>query len=111
MNTQPEALRLAEQHDFMVLGSQAKQTIIIRFFKDTAAELRRLHDENERLLAANKDVLNNFEVLMYERNELVVANQELVEALEWIVRVNAMDYEYKQKAKEVLTKQHFGVEE
>lgn len=44
--------------------------------KDSAAELRRLHE----------------------------VNQELVEALQWIVRVNATDYEYQQKARSAITK-------
>lgn len=44
--------------------------------KDAATELRRLHE----------------------------VNQELLEALEWIVRVNATDYEYQQKARSAITK-------
>jgi hypothetical protein len=39
-----------------------------------------------------------------EIEHLTEVNQLLMEALEWIVRVNAMDYEYKQKAREALAK-------
>jgi hypothetical protein len=39
-----------------------------------------------------------------ELRRLHEANQELVEALEWIVRVNATDYEYQQKARAALAK-------
>jgi hypothetical protein len=49
---QPEALRLAEAHEF--LANQAKQdeekTIIVRLLKDSADELRRLHQVNQKLI-------------------------------------------------------------
>ena len=54
----PEALRLAEAHEF--LANQAKQdeekTIIVRLLNDSAAELRRLHKANAALLEALKDL-------------------------------------------------------
>lgn len=55
---QPEALRLAEAHEF--LANQAKQdeekTIIVRLLNDSAAELRRLHKANAALLDALKEI-------------------------------------------------------
>lgn len=67
MNTQPEALRLADELDSTCPYFNAKQA---------AAELRRLHE----------------------------VNQMLVEALDWIGRVYAMDYEYQEKANAALAK-------
>ena len=39
-----------------------------------------------------------------ELRRLYEVNQELLEALQWIVRVNATDYEYQQKARSAIAK-------
>lgn len=61
MTNQPEALILAEAHEF--LSNQAKsdeeKTIIVRLLKDSAAELRRLHSLNQELIEALKQILEN----------------------------------------------------
>jgi hypothetical protein len=69
---QPEALRLAEmiEGDMSCIGDD-----------EIAKELRRLHEENERLLAANKDSLSHFDALMADHKKLHEVNQELLEAL------------------------------
>jgi L-rhamnose isomerase len=56
---------------------------------------------------AKDSVLNLWQAYCDKKMEiehLTEVNQLLMEALEWIVRVNAMDYEYKQKAREALAK-------
>jgi hypothetical protein len=63
MNEQPEALRLAEFCDFNVL------------YQPAAAELRRLHEENERLRGIVPEVLEQL------NDELCEENEELLEAL------------------------------
>jgi predicted nuclease with TOPRIM domain len=44
-------------------------------------ELRRLHEENESLLTANRDSTNHFDALMADHKKLHEVNQELIEAL------------------------------
>jgi L-rhamnose isomerase len=56
---------------------------------------------------AKDSVLNLWQAYCDKKMEiehLTEVNRLLMEALEWIVRVNAMDYEYKQKAREALAK-------
>ncbi|MFY8182601.1 MAG: hypothetical protein ACOVKL_00130 [Polynucleobacter sp.] len=69
---QPEALRLA---DALVCTS------VIYPRAQAANELRRLHEENESLLAANRDSTNHFDALMADHKKLHEVNQELIEAL------------------------------
>jgi len=47
------------------------------------AEIRRLHKENERLLAANRDSTNHFDALMADHKKLQGVNGELLAALEY----------------------------
>jgi Mg2+ and Co2+ transporter CorA len=77
MNTQPEALRLADVLNLLGMDMQTPRL--------AAAELRRLHEENERLLAANRDVIDYFDALMVDYKKLQEVNQELAEALEGLV--------------------------
>jgi len=53
---QPEALRLAVIHEFLAKQSKhdEEKTIIVQLFKDSAIELRRLHEVNAELLEALK---------------------------------------------------------
>lgn len=69
MSTQPEALRLAdalERDIYRVVGEKPTQ--------DAAAELRRLHKENERLTGALKkanDQAEHFEREWYLRGDAI----------------------------------------
>jgi FtsZ-binding cell division protein ZapB len=69
-NKNPAALRLAED-----------------IATDAALEIRRLHEENERLLAANKDSSHHFDALMADHKKLQEVNQELLEALKELCNV------------------------
>jgi hypothetical protein len=69
--TQPEALRLANRLDLYAAGDKHQRDI-----EEAAAELRRLHE----------------------------LNQELLAALNWISTVNAMDYEYQAIARAAIAK-------
>jgi hypothetical protein len=55
---QPEALRLAVIHEFLAEQSKhdEEKTIIVQLFKDSAIELRRLHEVNQMLLEALKEI-------------------------------------------------------
>jgi hypothetical protein len=82
---QPEALRLAEANELLANQAQTdeeKRSIIVRLFDDNANELRRLHEENESLLAANRDSTNHFDALMADHKKLHEVNAELLEALQ-----------------------------
>jgi len=74
-DTKPEALRLA---DWLKTSVNTKDHY-------AANELRRLHEENERLLAANKDSLSHFDALMADHKKLQMLNTELLEALKGLV--------------------------
>ena len=77
MNTQPEALELAELFD---RGGTTNA-----LHNAAAEELRRLHEENKNQ-TVDWDVLRErYDCLMIERNHLHSLNQELVEALDWCV--------------------------
>ena len=52
MNEQPEALRLADELDGIPLADMTEALA-----DDAAAELRRLHEVNQELLAALRDML------------------------------------------------------
>ena len=54
MNTQPKALRLADDLDQCHAGHVYEGPTI---FSEAAAELRRLHEVNQELLEALKDVM------------------------------------------------------
>ena len=60
--------------------------------RQAAAELRRLHEILELRHAAG---------IRYaaQINQLEAVNAQLLEALEWIAKVNATDYEYQDKAR------------
>lgn len=90
--TQPEALRLADALEYDFNTSYISETMW-----KAAAELRRLH-QSEREGWRYADELEQ------ERQRLNEVNQELLEALTWISTVNAMDYEYQQKAKQAIQK-------
>jgi hypothetical protein len=88
MTTQPEALRLADQmlHYWDERGPDAEKV---------AAELRRLHAENERLHQINQSHEMKLSVRGYQiqiedlrlaHAELRERNAELLEALRWIER-------------------------
>jgi len=80
---QPEALRLADRFaDITDWWDFDARTWIPR----TEAELRRLHEQNEALCAANEDTLNHFYTLMADHKKLHSLNQELLEALKAIAR-------------------------
>lgn len=72
---QPQALRLAEmiEDDMSCIGDD-----------EIAKELRRLHEENESLLTANRDSTNHFDALMADHKKLHEVNAELLEALKEI---------------------------
>jgi len=53
-------------------------------------------------LEGSKDTINK--EAAKELRRLHEVNRELLEALEWIVRVNATDYEYQQKARAAIAK-------
>ena len=69
----------------------------------TANELADEIQERMNGLNTNDDV-RVFDYAAAELRRLHEVNQELLEALEWIVRVNATDYEYQQKARSAITK-------
>jgi hypothetical protein len=69
---QPEALRLAEYFG-KFWGKNDDE------YK-AATELRRLHEENESLLAANRDSTNHFDALMADHKKLQRVNQELLKS-------------------------------
>jgi hypothetical protein len=77
IDTKPEALRLAEmiEDDMSCISDD-----------EIAKELRRLHEVNESLLAANKDSTNHFDALMADHKKLHEVNQELLEALKAMVK-------------------------
>ena len=80
---QPEALRLADRFaDITDWWDFDARTWIPR----TEAELRRLHEENERLLAANRDSSRHFDSLMADHKKLNEVNGELVEVLNKCLR-------------------------
>jgi len=66
-DTKPEALRLA---DWLKTSVNTKDHY-------AANELRRLHEENERLLAANRDSTNYFDALMADHKKLQNENETL----------------------------------
>jgi len=79
-DTKPEALRLAEIVDRQSLAwIEGTSSHIERV--QTSAELRRLHEVNAELLAANKDSLSHFDALMADHKKLQGVQQELLEAL------------------------------
>jgi len=82
MSTQPEALRLAEELEMWTLGEPA------------AAELRRLHAENERLQQINQSHEMKLSVRGYELqiNDLQAVNKELLVALKALLEAEAPDY-------------------
>ena len=61
MTTQPEALRLAAAIcDYSRYGSESEQVAKLRRMKadtEAAAELRRLHESNQELLEALRDLM------------------------------------------------------
>ena len=63
MSDQPEALRLAELWADYLPAYNYKQVAA-----DTAAELRRLHEENKEMLAALKSIMDTVE--FYARGQL-----------------------------------------
>jgi len=63
-NKNPAALRLAED-----------------IATDAALEIRRLHEENERLLAANKDSINHFNALKDDFEKIELAFDILEDAV------------------------------
>lgn len=80
----------------------------------TTAELLRLSAELQRLTAENKNLARaairacdvaevGVRSLIKERDQLRAQRDLLLEALEWIANVNAINYEYQAKAKSVLT--------
>jgi hypothetical protein len=90
VSDQPEALRLADELEMNChAGTQ----------HSAAAELRRQHAEIEALraeLAENEAAIR----VWRGRTERAEAERDtLREALDWIARVNAMDYEYQAKAR------------
>ncbi len=92
---QPEALRLA---DSAHLGYR------VGWQREAASELRRLHAAYEVSGLALDQALKSIEELSAENKRLKQAiaggiNAQLLEALGWIARVNAMDYEYQAKAR------------
>ena len=70
---QPEALRLADELESFCVDAPVFQA---------ADELRRLHEVNESLLAANRDSTNHFDALMADHKKLHEVNAELLEALQ-----------------------------
>jgi hemoglobin-like flavoprotein len=66
---QPEALRLAVIHEFLADQSKhdEEKTIIVQLFKDSAIELRRLHEVNAELLEALKCLTNE----MFEQEVMI----------------------------------------
>jgi hypothetical protein len=86
MTTQPEALRLAEN----LTAPRALRTATA---VDAAAELLRLHAENEMLWKEREEPHQKIELYLREcnrledeRDELRKVNAELLEALRWIER-------------------------
>ena len=90
MSEQPEALRLADELERWLLVS-AKTRL------EAAAELRRLHEANQKLQQQLGEAVWNY-------GEKVRANQELLEALKladallWGANMNAVVVERKIKA-------------
>jgi hypothetical protein len=84
MSTQPEALRLADELD--------ADSNIIGYDKH-AAELRRLHAENERLYQINQSHEMKLSVRGYENQiaDLKAVNEELLGALEEYVNADPVD--------------------
>ena len=79
MNTQPEALRLA---DALMLE---RPNVKAATRQDAAAELRRLHKTNQNSIAAltkANEQTEHFERLWYLRGDLI---EELVEALDALI--------------------------
>jgi hypothetical protein len=73
MSTQPEALRLADLIDHGSTSTQIE--------RETAAELRRLHDVELHLAQVER----GFDKLITQRDALHSVNAELLEALKWMV--------------------------
>ena len=69
----------------------------------TANELADEIQERMNGLNTNDDV-RVFDYAATELRRLHEVNQQLIEALKWIVRVNATDYEYQQKARSAIAK-------
>lgn len=69
MTTRPEALRLAEAIDPLT-----RYTLDNLTCSAAAAELRRLHEENERLLAANLDCIEHFNQIKADYDDLKAAH-------------------------------------
>jgi hypothetical protein len=76
MTTKPEALLIAELWDDYLPAYNYKQVA-----SDTAKELRRLHEENERLRGIVPEVLEQL------NDELCEENKELLEALKLARRI------------------------
>jgi hypothetical protein len=73
MNTQPEALRLADALEELSLGTRSTMD-------NSAKELRRLYAENEAIRNINENLLK---LVTNRMSKLHEVNQELVEALKW----------------------------
>ena len=81
MSEKPTALRLADNLDYLVeIGDYAGTAT------DAAAELRRLHEENQKLHQQLGEAVWNY-------GEKVRANQELLEALK--LALGALEYIHK----------------
>ena len=76
MNTQPEALRLAD-----LLGRLADEGPNWQVLELAAAELRRLHDYNIRLLEAAGNLIDQRDGYSNRIAALEALNQELLKAL------------------------------
>jgi hypothetical protein len=86
---QPEALRLADELLFAGRFAYESEDVAARRRinrnSQAAAELRRLHEENKSLLAANRDSTNHFDALMSDHKKLHKVNVELLAALKVLV--------------------------
>lgn len=89
MTEQIKALQLAQELDAYHTRS---------CHKEAAAELRRQHEENERLFKLAEDQDSVIRRQRAERQELEAQRDVLLRAIRWIATVNAMDYEYQAKA-------------
>ena len=91
MSKQPEALRLAD-------------LLEINGLYDSSNELRRLHEQNELLIAANKDSMDHFNVLMVDHKKLHEVNVELLEALKQIIALPEDSHIHYKVARKALAK-------
>jgi predicted nucleic acid-binding Zn-ribbon protein len=96
MLQKPEALQLA---DWLEYGNYNHEDVI-----KAAAELRRLHSEVDRLTRHILNQNNELDDLIPMAEKVETQRDELLEALKWIARVNAMDYEYQAKARAAIAK-------